>query len=437
MSRLPYSVARASRRASQVSVHCAAIFSCSKCPLLPASSPIDTPASRPRPLRQRPAAVARCVSRPHDPRHDPGEQSRRLGPSYWPLEHADWFGWTPTDLVFPFFLFIVGTSLAYSLRKYRARRRNRCRCLLADRAADDSCSFCLGWAWACRTACSRICSAMRRRSSFSNLRYPGVLQRIALVYFAASLIVLHLGVRVQVVLAAVLLFGLLGTLGLAARSARLPGESLARWQCGPHRRSRGARRKPHVYVNAATETLSEQTDPEGLLSTLPAIVTALLGYWTGLVIQRRGANGRTVVLLVGVRRLCFRRRPGMGHWFPDQQETLDQQLRAPHRRLGHDRSCRVPLEVRRLGLAAAGPAVGDRRRQRDFRVRRLGPAGPMCSASSRSAATSVPRLALQPTVHFLDQPIRSSPRWLSLWRPSHFWWLILWAMSRRGWSVRV
>src|SRR5687768_11677999 len=41
------------------------------------------------------------------------------GAIYWPLGHAAWHGWTPTDLIFPFFLFIVGTSLAYSLRKYR------------------------------------------------------------------------------------------------------------------------------------------------------------------------------------------------------------------------------------------------------------------------------------------------------------------------------
>src|SRR3954463_11675524 len=40
-------------------------------------------------------------------------------PVYWPLEHAEWHGWTPTDLIFPFFLFIVGAALAYSLRKFR------------------------------------------------------------------------------------------------------------------------------------------------------------------------------------------------------------------------------------------------------------------------------------------------------------------------------
>ncbi len=47
----------------------------------------------------------------------------KWGEQYWPLAHARWHGWTPTDLIFPFFLFIVGTSLAYSLRKYRDGQR--------------------------------------------------------------------------------------------------------------------------------------------------------------------------------------------------------------------------------------------------------------------------------------------------------------------------
>src|SRR5437868_3653201 len=49
--------------------------------------------------------------------NNPGEWGEKS--QYWPLDHAKWFGWTPTDLVFPFFLFIVGTSLAYSLRRFR------------------------------------------------------------------------------------------------------------------------------------------------------------------------------------------------------------------------------------------------------------------------------------------------------------------------------
>ena len=63
----------------------------------------------------------------------------KWGDQYWPLAHADWHGWTPTDLIFPFFLFIVGTSLAYSLRKYRDGGRIAPSRLLADRAAHRSC----------------------------------------------------------------------------------------------------------------------------------------------------------------------------------------------------------------------------------------------------------------------------------------------------------
>src|SRR4051794_27572529 len=49
--------------------------------------------------------------------NNPGQWGKKY--QYWPLDHADWHGWTPTDLIFPFFLFIVGTSLAYSLRRFR------------------------------------------------------------------------------------------------------------------------------------------------------------------------------------------------------------------------------------------------------------------------------------------------------------------------------
>ena len=68
--------------------------------------------------------------------NNPGQWGKEF--QYWPLEHADWHGWTPTDLIFPFFLFIVGTSLAYSLRKYRDGAQVRAGRLLADRAADGA-----------------------------------------------------------------------------------------------------------------------------------------------------------------------------------------------------------------------------------------------------------------------------------------------------------
>ena len=72
-----------------------------------------------RPDEAPPPAVARRDARADDPGHDPGEQPGIAGaPSTGPLGHADWHGWTPTDLIFPFFLFMVGVAMAYSFAKY-------------------------------------------------------------------------------------------------------------------------------------------------------------------------------------------------------------------------------------------------------------------------------------------------------------------------------
>ena len=130
---------------------------------------------------------------------------------YWPLEHAQWHGWTPTDLIFPFFLFIVGTSLAYALRRVRA-----------DRAGEGGpvpwavygrivrrtvvlilLGLLLNFSW---SLCSYLLGG-GQSPTLTTLRLPGVLQRIAVVYLVTSLVVLHLGVRGQTVLVAALLLG--------------------------------------------------------------------------------------------------------------------------------------------------------------------------------------------------------------------------------------
>ena len=82
---------------------------------------VDAAASTLAPPGTGRLSVARRLPRPDDPGDDPGQQPGAWGEKsqYWPLDHAEWHGWTPTDLIFPFFLFIVGTSMAYSLRKYR------------------------------------------------------------------------------------------------------------------------------------------------------------------------------------------------------------------------------------------------------------------------------------------------------------------------------
>ncbi len=69
----------------------------------------------------------RCLPRPHRRRHAPRERSRHWAAIYPPLEHAEWFGWTPTDLIFPFFLFIVGITTHLSFDGAARARRQRSR----------------------------------------------------------------------------------------------------------------------------------------------------------------------------------------------------------------------------------------------------------------------------------------------------------------------
>jgi predicted acyltransferase len=210
---------------------------------------------------------------------------------YWPLGHAEWHSWTPTDLIFPFFLFIVGASLAYSLRKYRdgARVAPAVYWRIVRRAAV---LFALGLGLALFGKLCDFAFLGADGLRLDTLRIPGVLQRIALVYLAASLLALWTGPRVQVVVAVALLAGYWAMLVGLPRSepadARLtPEGNVVRAV------DRALLGDDHMY----TQGQRELTDPEGLLSTLPAIVTALLGYWSGLAIQRRGLAWQTVAAL--------------------------------------------------------------------------------------------------------------------------------------------
>lgn len=216
-------------------------------------------------------------------------------PVFWPLDHAEWHGWTPTDLIFPFFLFIVGTSLSYSLRRYvhGAEVSPAVYWRIVRRTA---LLIFLGWM---PSLLLKTYAHFHDAAPFdlSTLRIFGVLVRIALAYFFTSLIVLHVPLRAQVALAIVILLGYWGTL------AFLPNPS-DYWQNLSdkgnivNRIDRATIGESHMYTyDAKTKKLREPTEPEGLLSTLPAIVSALMGYWTGLFIQRSGVNYRTVALL--------------------------------------------------------------------------------------------------------------------------------------------
>lgn len=186
---------------------------------------------------------------------------------YWPLDHAEWHGWTPTDLIFPFFLFIVGISITLSLAR-RADAGGSQRDLLLSIFRRALILFALG-----------TFLAGFPYFNFSTIRIPGVLQRIAVCYLISSLIFLKTRWRTQAMIAAALLVGywLLMTRvpapGFAAGDLSKEG-SLAsyidRVVLGPHIWKQGK-----VY------------DPEGILSTLPAIATTLCGILTGHWLRTR------------------------------------------------------------------------------------------------------------------------------------------------------
>jgi predicted acyltransferase len=224
---------------------------------------------------------------------------------YAPLEHAEWNGWTPTDLIFPFFLFIMGVALTFSFGKRRAQGAGR-----AD-----------------------LMKKIVRRSlilvglglvlhgfpsyDLATIRIPGVLWRIGLTYLIAAPLAVYAGWRVQALVVAALLLSYWGlqTLvpvpGMGAGVLR-PGMDL------------GAFVDRAVFGTQHLWPQSVHWDPEGLLSTIPAVGTVITGILTGHWI-RTGYAGRR------------RRRPGprlaLGPGLPHQQEPVDELLRAVHVRV--------------------------------------------------------------------------------------------------------
>lgn len=177
---------------------------------------------------------------------------------YPPLRHAEWHGWTPTDLVFPFFLFIVGVAMTFSFAR-RLEGGDR-RSLYASVVRRTLILFALGL----------LLSAFPT-FELSGLRVAGVLQRIAVVYLLASLLVLNLSRRGLAWAAAVLLVGYWAAMALvpvpgSGSGDLTPEGNLAAWV---------------DRLLLPGRLWKETWDPEGLFSTLPAVATTLAGVFTG------------------------------------------------------------------------------------------------------------------------------------------------------------
>ncbi len=203
---------------------------------------------------------------------------------YRPLDHAPWHGWTPTDLIFPFFLFIVGITTHLSLesleRQGVAPPTVRLRILKRGLLIILLGLLLQSFPWVPITRITEV-------------RFPGVLQRIGLCYLATAFLTRRRSSRAVVLMIVGILLGywalqaLVAPPGVATPTIDVPGETLSAWI---DRTVFGT----HIWRVAKT------WDPEGLLSTVPAIGTVMLGVFTGRWIASEHTMGEKLVALYAV-----------------------------------------------------------------------------------------------------------------------------------------
>ena len=211
-----------------------------------------------------------------------------------PLEHAPWHGLTPTDLVFPFFLFAVGNAMAFVMPRLKEAgapafwRKVIKRSLLIFAIGlflnwwpfmrwQGSEIEGIGWTW------------VNAQGNLAGVRILGVLQRIAICYFLASIIIFYLKPRGVFLTGMILLlvYWLMCFAGNPTDPYSLTGwfgTAIDKTILGEH----------HMYKGEGIPF-----DPEGLMSTLPAIVQVILGYLVGAYILGKGKEAELLQAEIG------------------------------------------------------------------------------------------------------------------------------------------
>jgi predicted acyltransferase len=202
-----------------------------------------------------------------------------------PLEHAEWNGWTPTDLIFPFFLFIVGITTHLSLSARRARGDDDS-AVIKQILRRGIIIYLLGFAmamfpfyqWGTIASIPNATPWDRILYRIEHVRILGVLPRIAIVYICAGLLTLKTTLKQQIIIIATLLFGYWFAMTLIP----VPGEhEIGAVLLNTHDRNLAAWLDRAILGTNHTWSGSVTFDPEGPMSTVPAIATAMLGVIAG------------------------------------------------------------------------------------------------------------------------------------------------------------
>jgi len=221
---------------------------------------------------------------------DPGTYSA----VYWPLLHAHWNGWTPTDLIFPSFLFISGVSMPLSFAARTARRESRLRIA----------------AHLVRRALLLILIGLVLNGfpqfHLHTLRIPGILQRIALCYLAGGLLLLGRaknGPRERGVILLGLIAAILAGYWALLKFFPVPGfgpgrlDSLGNLGAYIDRALFGVN---HLWAYGLTPGYGVTYDPEGLLSTLPALTNVLAGILVGESLRIQSNRNIFAIFVIGL-----------------------------------------------------------------------------------------------------------------------------------------
>lgn len=207
------------------------------------------------------------------------------GAVYAPLLHADWHGCTLTDLVFPFFLFIVGVAIPFALGSRKEAGTT-------DLALYRKITIRVIMIFLIGLALSGF-----PYYKFSTIRIPGVLQRIAIVYGVVSVLYLNLSIKGLLNLLALILIGY----WLIMTRIPVPGYGYASLE---PETNLGAwldysLLKGHLWSS------SRVWDPEGILSTLPAFGTGILGVWTGINLRLKNDLAESINRLFFAGSICL------------------------------------------------------------------------------------------------------------------------------------
>jgi predicted acyltransferase len=210
--------------------------------------------------------------------------------SYSPLRHSAWHGFTPTDLVFPSFLFAVGNAMSFAMKKFESMEQSA---VLAKIFKRTLLIFLIGYLLYWFPFFRHTADGGWGLSPISHTRIFGVLERIALCYGAAALLIYYCSTRTVIIVSVLLLLGYWALLLLFPVPGADPfsmtgnaGYRLDVWLLGEN----------HMYHGEGVAF-----DPEGILSTLPAIVNVIAGYFTGVYISKNGKTyeGLAKLLLWG------------------------------------------------------------------------------------------------------------------------------------------